>query len=197
MKKPIWRALLALVAAVAVAGVVISHTQHRHLYPLVTVVQAVPLGGQISAADLGTVLVTAVPQGAITSSMSAVGRYAQEPLAPGSTLATAEVGPPLRAGRGEVRVVVSVTPSSSALATTGETVSVYGVVPGPNGALPTVTLLAPAARVIGVYTSGAVPITTLAPGAPALVALAVTPAEATAILPYMTQSQAVVLVALP
>ncbi len=197
MKKPIWRALLALVAAVAVAGVVISHTEHRRLYPLVTVVQAVPVGGQITAADLGTVLVAAVPPGAVTSPMSVVGRYAQEPLAPGSTLVTTEIGPPLRAGHGEVRVVVAVTASASALATTGETVSVYGVVPGPNGALPTVTLLAPAARVIGVYSSGAVPITSQAPGAPALVALAVTPAQATAILPYMTQSQAVVLVALP
>ena len=75
--------------------------------------------------------------------------------------------------------------------------TVYGTMPGASGALPTITQLGASAKVVGVYTAGAVAITAQVPGAPALVALAVKPAQATAVLPYMGQGETIMLVARP
>ena len=194
-QKALLRGGLALVAGVVVAGVILAGVQKPHVYPVPVITQAVPAGQMVTAADLGTMLVTLPSAGAIVQESAIVGEYAQVGLYPGETVTSALVGRSYGVGAGQVRVVVPVTAADSALAVTGETVTVYGTMPGASGALPTVTQLVPSAKVVGVYTAGAVAITLQAPGAPALVALAVTPAQATAILPYMGQGETILLVA--
>ena len=196
-QKALTRGALALVAGVVMAGVILAGVQKPHVYPVPVIVQTVPAGEMVTAADLGTMLATLPPAGAITQKSAIVGQYAQVGLYAGETVTPTQIGRSYGAGAGQVRVVVPVTAADSALAVTGETVTVYGTMPTASGALPTVAQLVPSAKVVGVYTAGAVAITAQAPGAPALVALAVTPAQATSVLPYMGQSETLMLVARP
>ena len=197
-QKTLLRGGLALVAGVVMAGVILAGVQKPHVYQVPVITQAVPAGQMVTAADLGTMLVTLPPAGAIVQESAIVGQYAQAGLYPGETVTPSQIGHnSYGAGAGQVRVVVPVTAADSALAITGETVTVYGTMPGASGALPTVTQLVASAKVVGVYTAGAVAITAQAPGAPALVGLAVKPAQATAILPYMGQGATIMLVARP
>lgn len=194
-QRTLLRGGLALIAGALTAGVILAGVQKPHLQSVPVIVQAVPAGQMVTAGDLGALLVALPPAGAITQPSAIVGRYAQVGLAPGETVTAALIGRSYGPSAGQVRVVVPVTAADSALAVTGETVGVYGTMPAASGALPTVTELVPSAKVVGVYTEGAVEITPEAPGAPALVALAVTPAQATAILPYMGQGETIMLVA--
>ena len=196
-QKALLRGGMALVAGVVMAGVILAGVQKPHVYPVPVIVQTVPTGQMVTAADLGTMLAALPPTGAINQESAIVGHYAQVSLYLGETVTPAQIGRSYGAGAGQVRVVVPVTAADSALAVTGEVVTVYGTMPGASGALPTVTQLVPSAKVVGVYTAGAVAITAQAPGAPALVALVVKPAQATAILPYMGQGETIMLVARP
>ena len=193
-QKTLLRGGLALAAGALAAGVTLAGVQKPHLRPIPVIVQAVPVGQVVTAEDLGTILVALPPAGGITQSSAIVGEYAQVGLTPGETVTAAQLGRSSGPAAGQVRVVVPVTAADSALAATGETVVVYGTMPAASGTLPTVTELVPTARVVGVYTEGAVAITAEVPGAPALVALAVTPAEAMAIMPYMGQGETIMLV---
>ena len=181
--KTVLRGGLALLAALTLAGFVLHASGRPRLYSVVLVTHSVPLGTAIAAQDVGTLEVASLPAGAVTSLASAIGRYAQVPLEAGGTLTAAEVGPPLHAGRGQVQVVVPVSAAESALAVAGDLVAVYGTT-APPGKQTRVTEIIPQALVLGAYTSAGNPITSLTPGTPALVALAVTPAEVAAILPY-------------
>ncbi len=184
------RALLrggaALLAALAVVAFVLHSTARQRLYPEVLLTQNVPLGSQIAAQDLGLLWTTAVPSGAVNTTSAAIGRYAQVPLYAGETLTAAQVGPPPHAGPGQVQLVVPVSAAQSALASVGDTVTVYASRAQTGQPLASVTEIVAGVRVIGAYTSAGVPITPQAPGTPALVALAVTPAQVSALLPYVS-----------
>ena len=195
--KAVLRGGVALLAALALAGFVLHSTVRQRLYPEVLVTQSVPIGTQIAAQDLGTLWTAAAPSGAIVAPSSVVGRYAQVPLYAGETLTATQVGPPLHAGHGQVQLVVPVSAAQSALATVGDMVAVYATT-APTGQQASVTEIIAAAVVIGTYTSAGVPITPQAPGTPALVALAVSPAQVAAILPYVSgQGSALYLVRQP
>lgn len=197
--KTVLRGGLALAAALVLAIALLAGTAKPHLYPVLVVTQPVPAGAQVAATDLGTLFVAVVPAGALTNPGAVAGQYAQVPLYPGDTLTASQIGQPFGPGTGQVQVVVPVSPAESALANVGQTVAVYGSTTStdPNH-LATVKDLVPRAKVTGIYTSAAVAITPQAPGTPALVSLAVTPAQAAQLLPYLAgQGGSVWLVALP
>ncbi|MHB1787602.1 MAG: CpaB family protein [Acidimicrobiales bacterium] len=185
--KTVMRGALALLAALALVGFVLHSTVRQRLYPVLLVTQHVAMGAPIGPQDLGTLYVAAVPYGAATNIASVSGLYAQVPLDAGSTLATAEVGPPLHAGHGQMQLVLPVSAAQSGLVSTGEMVSVYAMTAGASQQS-SVTELIPSARVLGAYTASGSPITAQAPGSPALVSLAVTPAQAATLLPYVSGS---------
>lgn len=188
----------ALLAALALAAFVLHSTARQRLYSVVAVTQSVPVGTQIADQDLGTLWTVAVPKGATVKASSAVGRYAQVPLYAGETLTAAQVGPAPHAGPGQVQLVVPVSAAQSALASVGDTVAVYASRAQTGQPLASVTEIVAGVRVLGAYTSAGAPITPQAPGTPALVALAVTPQEVAAILPYVSgQGSALYLVRQP
>ena len=184
--KALLRGGAALLAALALAAFVLHSTARQRLYSVVAVTQSVPVGTQIVDQDLGTLWTVAVPAGAIVAPSSAIGRYAQVPLYAGETLTAAQVGPPPHAGPGQVQLVVPVSAAQSALASVGDTVAVYSSRVQTGQQQASVTEIVAGVRVLGTYTSAGLPITPQAPGTPALVKLAVTPTEVSAILPYVT-----------
>ncbi len=184
--KALLRGGAALLAALALVAFVLHSTARQRLYPEVLLTQNVPTGSQIAAQDLGTLWTVSVPQGAIVNPASVIGRYAQVPLYAGETLTAAQVGPPPHAGPGKVQLVVPVSAAQSALASVGDTVTVYASRAQTGQPQASVTEIVAGVRVLGAYTSAGAPITPQAPGTPALVALAVTPAQVSALLPYVS-----------
>lgn len=190
------RGAAAVAAGLVVSVLLLSASTPPRLHPVAVVTTAVSAGTVLAAADISNLMVAAPPAGALTVEQ-AEGRYAQTPLYPGDTVSAEQVGPSWGAAAGDVKVVVPVTAAGSALAQPGGYVEVYGMTTAAIGSAPAVTLLAPRAKVLGVYTTSATPITASSPGAPALVALAVTPAEAQAIVPYEGSGATVTLVDIP
>ena len=194
MRKNIFRGGAAMAAAVLAFVVLSAITVKPKLVAVIQVVQPVPAGQPITKKDLGTLWVKdPLPIGMLLAKTSVVGELAQVPLSPGQTLAAGEVartfgGVP----RGDVQVVVPVTAGQSALTQPGQRVDVLGVAKTAQGQTTTLSVipLVLSASVLGVYTQSGGPVVTTGanPAAPGLVALAVTPAEAQALIPYLTQS---------
>lgn len=132
----------------------------------------------------------------MTQASAIVGRYAQVNLYAGETVTSTQIGRRYGAGTGQVEIVVPVTAAGSALAQVGQTVAVYGALPGTSGGTDAITELVASAKVIGVYTQAAQAVTPQTPGTPALVALAVSQQQAQAILSYEGSGASVTLVAL-
>lgn len=199
MRRTIFRGALALIAAVVMAVLLMVTTSSPKVSQVLLVTQNVPAGAVVSSSDLGTVPVLQIPSGAVTSQSSVVGQIAQYPLFPGETLTSGAVGPTYGLGKGLVSITIPVGAAQSALAGVGSLVDVFGFVTVNGQGATTAQPLAIGVKVIGVYTTSAVPIVPQtnapagsSPGVPGLMQLAVTPAQAESILPMLGQQGATV-----
>lgn len=194
MRKNFVRGLLALFAAVGAFVVLSLTTAKPRLTAVMQVTRPVAAGQPVTTQDFGTVWIKdPVPPEMIPAPYPVQGEFAQQNLSPGQTLTLSDLGrtfggvPP-----GDVKVLVPVTAGESALAQPGQRVDVLGVAKISQGQTTTTTVIPLAIHVpvLGVFTqSGGTVVTTGSnPAAPGLVALAVTPLQAQALIPYLTQS---------
>lgn len=196
MRRSLVRGLIALGVGLVALVVLIATTSRPKLYSVITVTQPVAAGSVISPNDLGSVSVASVPSGAVTDARAVVGKYAETPLYPGETLSASAVGSTYGIGHGLVNLTIPVSPAQSGLVLVGDYVDVIGEVSNPNaGTTAAVLPVVSGVRVTGVYTSSAAPITAQSlatssstSSAPALVSLAVTPAQAEKIAAYAGQN---------
>ncbi|MHB1926589.1 MAG: SAF domain-containing protein [Leptospirillum sp.] len=178
--------------ALAAMIFLIANTSRPKAYQVYTVTAEIPVGSVITSNNLGTISVMGgVPSGAIPSTQSVIGQYAQTTLYPGQMLVSQDVastfgGTPA----GDVSLMMPVTAAQSALVGPGQYVDVMGFVAGAaSGAAPNVVPLATHILVLNTYTSGGAAMTgTPATSAPGMVELAVTPAEAETLLPFMSNA---------
>lgn len=194
VRKNLVRGIAALVVAIGAFIALASTTAKTKLVPIVMMTKSVAAGQAISQGDLGTVMVKApAPAGALTTSAHVAGQLAQVALSPGQTLAQNQIaGTYGGIPKGDVKVIVPVSAGQSGLAHDGDWVDVLGVAKTTKGSNTTASVvpLALGARVLGVYSQSGGPVVTSGPNpaAPGLVSLAVTPSEAQALVPYLSQS---------
>lgn len=195
MRRTVLRGLLALLAAIVSAVFLVATTARPRLVPVVSVTATVPEGSVVSPTDLGTLYVTDPPPTAIRTPASAIGLYAETTLEPGQILVQSDLGRSFGPGKGKVEVTIPVTPAESDLASVGDVVDLVGYLPPttPNSRS-AVLPLAQGVKVIGVFTSSGAPVTSSGTAngsvAPALVQVAVSPQQAAAIIPFVSQSGA-------
>lgn len=194
VRKNLIRGIAALVVAIVAFIALSSTTAKTKLVSVVTMTKPVGAGQVISSHDLGTMMVKApAPAGMLTSTNRVAGEIAQVDLSAGQTLSSGEVAATFGGvPKGDVKVIVPVSAGQSGLAHAGNWVDVLGVAKTTKGSTTTANVvpLALGARVLGVYSQSGGPVVTSGPNpaAPGLVSLAVTPSEAQALVPYLSQS---------
>ncbi|WP_020375081.1 SAF domain-containing protein [Sulfobacillus thermosulfidooxidans] len=194
MRKNVFRGLLALIAGAGSFLALVLTTQKPHLVSVVDVTHSVAAGQPVTRQDVGTLWIKApVPTGVLTDPQQVIGRLAQVPLYPGQTVTAGTVGQTFGGvPAGDVKILVPVTASQSALVTPGAQVDVLGVAKTAQGnAMATAIVpLALHVTVLGTYSASGSPVVTTGStaAAPGMVALAVSPSTAQTLLPYLTQS---------